>query len=368
MSVTFVRSTGHTRWDVTRAPMMCYWELTRACDLACRHCRAEAQAERHPGELSTEECRRLIDQLAQFGDPLPHVVITGGDPLKRPDLWDIIGMLKQKGFQVAITPSGTYALSEPVVDRFRHEGIWMVSMSLDGSDPTRHDGIRQVPGAYHQTLRAMRWCSQANLPMQINTLVCRETLDDLRAIHQLVTEHAAARWSPFFLIQVGRGRGLSEITPEQSEQTCRMLIELADTSPVVIKTTELPQYRRVVLQFAPSGSAARAQIQRGLGIRDGCGILFISHLGDLYPSGFLPVTVGSVHSVDPVTAYRTAPLLAQLRDSGQLGGKCGLCEFRDACGGSRARAWAHTGDVMAADPMCPYVSRAAAAAGMETAI
>ncbi len=358
----------HSRWDVTRAPMMCYWELTRACDLACRHCRAEAQADRHPDELSTDECLRVVDQLLQFGDPLPHVVITGGDPLKRSDLWEVIRALRRAGFQVAITPSGTYALSESVVERFRQEGIWMVSMSLDGSDGARHDGIRQVPGAFDQTLRAMHWCRQMGLPMQINTLVCQETLDDLLAIHALVAECGAARWSPFFLIQVGRGRGLSEITPGQSEEVCQRLIEQAETHPMVIKTTELPHYRRVVLQCTPAGSAARTQIRRGLGIRDGCGILFISHLGDLYPSGFLPVTVGSVRLIDPVQAYRTAPLLRRLRDSSLLRGKCGLCEFRDVCGGSRARAWAHTGDVMAADPMCPYLSQAAAEAGLGSSV
>jgi len=211
--------------DLNQRPLMAYWEITRACELACRHCRAEAMPVRHPDELTTSEGLKLLDDLAAFGDPLPHLVFTGGDPLKRPDLWTFIARAKQIGFKAAITPSGTYALNPDIVKRFVDEGIWMMAISLDGSTPTRHDGIRMVPGSFEQTVNAAKWASEANLPFQVNTLVCEQTADDLPAIYDLITNLGATRWSLFFLIQVGRGKGLQEVQPGHSEEIMKWLLE-----------------------------------------------------------------------------------------------------------------------------------------------
>ncbi len=346
----------HGAFDPTERPMMLYWELTRACELSCRHCRAEAQKSRHPDELSTEEGLQLIKQIGQFGDPLPHVVITGGDPLKRPDLWVFIDALIEQGISTAITPSGTYAINPEVVSQFRQHGIWMVSMSIDGSNPERHDGIRQVPGSFAQTVQACEWCREQGLPMQMNTLVCQQTLDDLPMIYELMKQFGAARWSLFFLIQVGRGKGLEEITPAQAEQLMHTLYGWAKEGPMVIKTTEAPFYRRVALQsdLQNESAAVKGSINRGMGIRDGCGVMFISHLGEVFPSGFVPVVAGNVRDKSPVDIYREADLFQRLRDMNNLKGKCGRCSYKHQCGGSRARALAYTGDVLESDPLCPY--------------
>ncbi len=333
-------------------PLLIYWELTRACDLACRHCRAEAIPWRDPQELSTEEGAALLERLTAFGEPLPHLVLTGGDPLKRPDLFELIAHARRLGFTVALTPSGTYALTEAVIARLKEVGIWMLALSLDGSDAARHDGLRGVPGSFEQTVRAARWAAAVGLPFQINTLVCAETLPDLPAIAERVAALGARRWSLFFLIPVGRGRLLQEISPEESERLMHWLIDLAPHVPFEIKTTEAHHYRRVVLQR--EGRHAPAAARRGFGVRDGNGIMFISHIGEVYPSGFLPLPLGNVRQQDPVALYRAHPMFQALRDPDALKGKCGRCPFRVVCGGSRARAYAVTGDPLESDPLCPY--------------
>lgn len=356
--------------DITQRPLLVYWELTRACELACRHCRAEAVLTRHPDELTTQEGFRLLDQLTAFGEPLPHIVITGGDPLKRPDLWELIRAARQIGFTVAITPSGTYALTPDIVRRFKDEGIWMMALSLDGSTAERHDGIRQVPGSFDQTEQAAMWAREVGLPIQVNTLVCEQTADDLPAVYDLITDLGAARWSLFFLIQVGRGKGLAEVSPEHSERICEWLFEKANEGKVDIKTTEAPHYRRVALHHELSKKPNRIAetIRRGFGIRDGAGIMFISHVGDVYPSGFLPVRTGNVREQSPLEIYRTARLFLSLRDTDQLKGKCRYCDYRKICGGSRARAFAYIGDPLGSDPLCPYVSEEAMSRGYATVL
>ena len=334
-------------------PLLIYWELTRACDLACRHCRAEAIPQRDPRELSMEEGFALLERLTAFGDPRPHLVLTGGDPLKRPDLFDLIAEARRLGFLVALTPSGTYALTEAVIDRLKAAGIWMLALSLDGSTATRHDALRGVPGSFAQTVRAARWAAAAGLPLQINTLVCAETLEDLPAMVERVKELGARRWSLFFLIPTGRGRLLREISPEESERLMHWLIDLAPQVPFEIKTTEAHHYRRVLVQRANGHLPPAAR--RGFGVRDGNGIMFISHIGEIYPSGFLPIPLGNVRREDPVAIYREHPLFVALRDPDALKGKCGRCPFRAICGGSRARAYAVTGDPLESDPLCPYL-------------
>lgn len=341
-------------------PLLIYWELTRACELACRHCRAEAIARRDPRELSTEAGLDLLRRLAGFGAPLPHLVLTGGDPLKRPDLFALIDGARSLGFTVAITPSGTYALTERVVGDFRAAGLAMMALSLDGSTAARHDAVRGVDGSFDWTVRAAGWARAAGLPFQVNSLVCAETSDDLPAMLELVAELGAARWSLFFLVPMGRGRVLQEVSPDEAERIMHWLYEVDPTVPFEIKTTEAPFYRRVVAQRQASArragvdAAERASVRRGFGIRDGNGIMFISHVGDVYPAGFLPIAVGNVAEVDPVEAYRHHPLFVDLRDPDRLEGKCGRCEFRAICGGSRARAYAHSGNPLASDPLCPY--------------
>ncbi len=345
------------------APMLVYWEVTRACELACRHCRAEAQPHRHPLELTTEEGFRLLEQLRAFGDPPPHIVFTGGDPLKRPDLFDWLRRSVELGFLTAITPSGTYALTKDVVRRFKEVGVWMMSVSLDGSTAERHDAIRQVPGTFDKTIQAIRWAKEVGLPLQINTLVCAETYDDIPNIGRLLAELEVERWSVFFLVPTGRGAVLGDITPEQSEVLLNWLYDFSKEAPFVIKTTEAHHYRRIAFTRARSEGNERTLrgLKRGFGIRDGAGIMFISHIGEIYPAGFLPITVANVRTHDPVDVYRNDPLFRSLRDADTYEGKCGVCEFRHICGGSRARAFAVTGNPLGSDPLCPYIPERARA-------
>ncbi len=368
MTVAETQTRAPTRKvDIHKAPLLVYWEVTRACDLACRHCRAEAQPWRHPLELTTEEGYRLLEQLRGFGEPLPHIVFTGGDPLKRSDLFDWLQRSVAMGFRTAITPSGTYALTREVVHRFKEVGVWMMSVSLDGSTAERHDAIRQVPGSFAQTVAAIRWAQEVGLPLQINTLVCAETYDDIPNIGRLLVDLGVERWSVFFLVPTGRGRVLGEITPEQAEALLEWLYEFSREAPFAIKTTEAHHYRRIAVQRARADGATRSaalqSLRRGFGIRDGAGIMFISHIGEIYPAGFLPIVVGNVREADPVTVYRHHPLFVALRDPDRYTGKCGVCEFRYICGGSRARAYAVHGDPLASDPLCVYQPQKQAAIG-----
>ncbi len=343
----------------SRAPRMIYWEMTRACDLACRHCRAEAIRDRDPEELTTAEGARLLQQIVEFGSPLPHVVFTGGDPLKRPDLLDLVAEGTRRGIGVSLAPSATDHLTREALGTLRTAGIQSLSLSVDGSTAARHDGFRGVPGCFEQTLLAARWVREAGIPLQINTLITADTLDDLPALYGLVQSLDIMRWSLFFLIPVGRGRALRELSAQDAEVVMDRLYTMSADATFAVAATEAPHFRRVALMRMKAGGLTaeaihRSAIGRGFGVRDGNGVMFISARGDVYPAGFLPVPVGNVRSGSPVTFYREHDVFAALRDPSRLRGKCGRCEYRSICGGSRARAFAHTGDYLASDPLCSY--------------
>jgi len=353
--------TASLRFD--RAPRRVYWEVTRACDLACRHCRAEAAPEPDPSELDPEEGLRLIAELAEFGSPLPHLVLTGGDPLKRADLFALIAGARRRGFSVSVAPSATPLLSATIIARLKAAGVEAISLSLDGSDAARHDALRRIDGCFDRTLVAARACAAVGLPFQVNTLVSEETLDDLPAIHSLATELRAARWSLFFLVAVGRGAVLKPITAEACEKLFEHLLDLGDGGGAgrgpIITTTEAPHFRRVVIERARRAGRGEAALPQGhmghgAGIRDGNGIMFISHTGEVHPSGFFPLAAGETRTADPVALYRDSDLFRTLRRPDLLTGRCGRCEYAESCGGSRARAFAATGDPMAEDPLCSY--------------
>ena len=348
----------NSRLVFDQAPRRVYWEVTRACDLACRHCRARASPEPEPGELTTAEGLRLLDRLAAVAPP-PQVVLTGGDPLKRRDLFALIGHARARGLGVSVAPSATPFLTLEAVAALKNAEVDAISLSLDGSNAARHDALRCVSGCFDRTITAARAAASVRLPFQINTLVCEETLDDLPAIHSLTVSLAAARWSLFFLVAVGRGTVLRQITPEACEHLLQWLADVAAAGRPVISTTEAPHFRRVALERKRSGSSEPRDLHDSTphpaaGIRDGNGIMFISHLGDVCPSGFLPLGAGNVRIDDPLRIYRESVIFRSLRNADLLGGRCGACEYRWLCGGSRARAFAATGDPLAEDPLCPY--------------
>ena len=339
--------------------MLVYWETTQACPLACKHCRASAMPTPHPLQLSHDEAEKLLDDIASFGSPAPHLVLTGGDPLQRDRLFDLIAAAQSRGIKVSVTPAASPLLTKETFVQLKEAGVDSIALSLDGSTAARHDDIRQVPGTFEITLNAARWAGEVGLPLQVNTLVAEETVDDLPAIYELLHGFPLMRWSLFFLIAVGRGKQLNEVTSVQGEEIMHWVQELVPIAPFQIKTTEAPSYRRVASETMKSqGMSAddirNTSVHAGYGIRDGNGIVFVSHLGTVYPSGFLPMEAGSVRKQSLKEIYQNSEVFRKVRDVDHFDGKCGKCEYRRICGGSRARAFAHTGDLGGSDPLCDY--------------
>jgi radical SAM protein len=342
------------------APFLVIWEVTQACDLACAHCRACAVPARHPAELTTVEGFRLLETVRSFGDPL--MVFTGGDPLKRPDLQRLLEYSVALGLRTTVTPSATPLLTEAAIAGFRSAGVARMAVSLDGPDAATHDGFRRVPGSFARTLAALEEAARLGLETQVNTTVTRRNLKRLGEIAALVRRSGARLWSVFFLVTTGRALVQDDLGAEEYEDVFQFLYELSKTAPFDIKTTEAQHYRRYVAQRrkAEGGSATAnpGPIGRQAGINDGKGLVFVSHTGEIYPSGFLPVSAGNIRRDSLVNVYRYSPLFLALRDADRLGGKCGECEFRNLCGGSRSRAYALAGDFLAAEQRCVYQPRA----------
>ncbi|MGE5060811.1 MAG: TIGR04053 family radical SAM/SPASM domain-containing protein [Betaproteobacteria bacterium] len=369
--------------DFNQRPFPVVWETTRACDLACLHCRAEANPQRSGDELTFEEAQALVQSVKAFGTPYPLFILTGGDPAKRPDIFDIISYARAEGLRVAMTPSATPLITRSAIQNFAQSGLARLAVSLDGKDAASHDGFRGVPGSFNHTLRILDWCAEFGLETQIHTTVTRHVLDDLREIADLIAGRAIKLWALFLLIAVGRAarpevRRLN-LNARQFEALFHWMYELTQSAPFDVTPREGYHYRRVLLQrraaelginvedllakaktnrWAPSDVAASARATRivraPLGVNDGKGILFVSHRGDVQPSGFLNLIGGNIRSQILADIYRRSKVFVQLRDYTTLKGKCGVCEFRSICGGSRSRAFAVSGDPMRSDPYCVY--------------
>ncbi|MCL5283296.1 MAG: TIGR04053 family radical SAM/SPASM domain-containing protein [Armatimonadetes bacterium] len=344
--------------DFRQAPFVAIWEVTRACNLACIHCRASAQPKRNPLELTTEEGFALLDEIKRFGDPL--FVITGGDPMKRPDLLDLVNHATHIGLRTALTPSGTPLVKSHHIQALKEAGLKRLAISLDGPNADSHDRFRRVPKSFEWTMGIVRLADEAGIPIQINTTIHRFNVDMLDQMHETVAGlPGMALWSVFFLVPTGRGRLEDEISAEEFEQVFNRLYDFSRQAPFDIKTTAAPHYRRVVIQRGGSrvlGAIPQdSDIARApKGVTDGCGFVFISHIGEVFPSGFLPIDCGNVRTASLVDIYRNHPIMIDLRSPDRYKGKCGYCEFRYVCGGSRARAYSVTGDYMESDPFCVY--------------
>jgi len=373
-----------TSLDYDRAPFLAIWETTQACDLACKHCRASAQPLAHPSQLTTAEATNLIDQIAELQVPL--FVFTGGDPLKRPDIFQLIRHAADRGVHAALTPSATPLLTRDAIFRMKDSGLSRLAVSLDGSVPEIHDSIRGIPGTWARTLQAIEWANEARLPIQVHTVVSRLNISDLDDLSVLLTARRIAMWSFFFLVPVGRGQVADLLTGQEFEDVFAKMWQLTKRVPFAIKTTEAMHYRRYLIQqrmkegrptvgihddagARPTHGWADTTAQPGRGselqavgwatkrVNDGRGFVFISHIGKVYPSGFLPIEGGDLHQDTLARIYQESPIFLKLRDADLLHGKCGACEFRNICGGSRARAYAVTGDVLAEEPCCIYQPR-----------
>jgi radical SAM protein len=353
--------------DFNKTPFTVAWEVTRACAYACIHCRAEAQPKRDPRELTTDEGFRLIDDLIDVGRPI--LIVTGGDPMMRPDLLDLIRYASGRGLRVALSPTATKLVTRARLEEAREAGVARMQISLDGSRPEVQDAFRGRPGSFQRTLEILDDIRSAGLSLQVGTTVSRYNLDDLDAIDRVVGDYGAVMWSLFFLVPTGRGRQEDMISPQEHERVFNWLYDLSKSASFDVRTTAAQHYRRVVIQRrrreeAPSGagllvtgagySFADGLGQSNRGVNDGNGFAFVSHTGDVCPSGFLPLPGGNVRDRSFTDIYRDSPLFRDLRDYTLLKGKCGTCDFREVCGGSRARAYAVTGDYLESDPYCVY--------------
>jgi radical SAM protein len=346
-----------------QSPMLVIWEVTQACDLACVHCRASAQSERNPGELTTVQGYRLLDEIRSFGEPL--MVFTGGDPLKRPDLFDLIRYGVKIGLRTNVTPSATPLLTAEAIEGFKAAGVTRMAISLDGPDAASHDDFRGIPGTFDRAMFALRHARDIGLDTQLQTTVTRRNMDRLPEMAELAKEVRTRMWSLFFLIVTGRALENDDLQAAEYEGVFEFMYELSKTAPFGVKTTEAMHYRRYVAQrikaeHGPTQNEnAKGVAFRTAGVSDGKGFVFVSHQGEIYPSGFLPVSGGNVLRDSLTDVYRNSPLFKSLRDTGQREGKCGICEYQKICGGSRSRAYASTGNYLAEDPNCVYQPRLA---------
>ena len=351
-----------------RAPFTIAWEVTRACAYACKHCRADAQHRPDPDELTTEESFRLVDRLAEFGSPI--LVFTGGDPMMRRDLFDLIAYATQKGLRCSLTPTATALPTTERLQKAKEAGIRRLALSLDAPTAEVHDAFRQVQGSWDRTMRILHNAQEVGLSAQVNTTVTTYNVHLLPDMVPFIKEVGAVQWSVFFLVPTGRAQTPWMISAEEHERVFNWLYELSQEAPFDIKATAAPMYRRVAIERkkAEQGNGkagpitfqgAGFQYADGLnrptrGVNDGNGFLFISHLGEIMPSGFLPVSAGNVRNQDVVDVYRNHNLFKSLRDPLLLKGKCRVCEYRDVCGGQRGRAYGVTGDYLESDPACLY--------------
>lgn len=367
-----IAATPRGRLDYALRPMLVFWETTRACQLACRHCRASASSQALPGELSTAEGLDLIDQVAGFGRPHPILVLTGGDCLLRPDLFELVAHATALGVPVALSPSVTPSLTPQLIERIVASGVKTVSISLDGAVATTHEGVRGIPGHFEATVQAIGALVAAGLSVQVNTTVMRANVTELADIAALVARLGAHIWEVFFLVHVGRGVATGAVSPQEHEDICHFLYD-ASQHGFIVRTVEAPFFRRVVTRRkagdpAPAGGRYPALSQRlhallGPAIttpkahtaatRDGNGIVFIAYDGKIYPAGFLPHPVGNMRTHPLAQIYRHNPLLRRIR-AADFTGRCGRCEYAQMCGGSRARAFAASGNPLGEDPACPY--------------
>jgi radical SAM protein len=341
------------------APLLVIWEVTQACDLACVHCRASAQSVRNPYELTTEDGFRLLDEVKSFGNPL--MVFTGGDPLKRPDLFDMMRYSVSLGLRTNVSPSATPLLTSDVIDEFKRIGLARMAISVDGATAESHDAFRGIPGTFDRAMVALKRAQEIGLETQFQTTVTKRNINELERIAEICGEVGSKMWSLFFLIVTGRAAADDDLNAADYERVFDIIYRISKTAPFDVKTTEAMHYRRFVAQKKrEEGRNGHAEEEnrraafRTAGVSDGKGFVFISHQGEVYPSGFLPISGGNVRRDSLVDIYRNRALFRVLRDTSLREGKCGLCEYHKICGGSRSRAYALTGDFLAEDPRCVF--------------
>lgn len=348
-------------------PLIVFWEMTKACDLQCCHCRAQALSQAQPGELSTAQSLQLIEQICQFEPPYPLLILTGGDPLKKADFWPLLAAARQRGLTVAVSPAVTGALTPEAIKHLAELHVAAISLSLDGLAEF-HDKLRGRPGTYQKTLEVISQARENGLAVQINTTVMSENYEQLPELFAQLKNLPLKAWEVFFLISTGRGSQMVPLTGQQSEIVCQFLAETSRYG-ITVRTVEAPFYRRVAATIQNIAQPTNPLVERlhqllplptipaahrTAATRDGHGLVFVSHSGKVAPSGFLPIEAGDILQQSLPDIYRHSPVFAALHAEENLKGRCHCCRYRSLCGGSRARAWASSGDYLAEDPACIF--------------
>lgn len=340
------------------------WELTRSCNLACVHCRAAAQDKPYEGELTTAECKRVMDEIAEVGKPI--VILTGGEPLLRPDVFELARYGNAKDFKMTMATNGTL-LSPGIVREMIDSGIQRISISLDGATADSHDAFRKVQGAFEGSLRGIAMAKEARLEFQINTTITHANIEEFPKIHEMVVSLGAVAHHIFMLVPMGRGKDLAQdaISADKYEKTLHWFYEQRDKAPLQLKATCAPHYYRIIRQRAKSEGKQIDFQTFGLdavtrGCLGGTSFVFISHVGQMQPCGYLEVDSGNVREKSFREIWENSPVFQDLRNLKHYEGKCGKCEYIRVCGGCRARAFESTGSYMAEEPLCLYKPRSMA--------
>ena len=334
------------------------WELTRNCNLNCIHCRAAADKGPHEGELDTNACMKVLDEIRQVGKPV--IILTGGEPLLRPDIFDIARYGNEKGLRMVMAPNGTL-ITEDNAKEMVAAGIQRISVSLDGATAETHDRFRQVQGAFDGALQGIKWVKKAGLDFQINTTITQQNFEELPRIQELAVELGAVAHHIFLLVPTGRGKYIldGEISAQQYEETLNWFYDQRDKVPLQLKATCAPHYYRILRERAREDGTTVTFKTHGLdavtrGCLGGTGFCFISNTGVVQPCGYLSVAAGNVTETPFHEIWRNSEVFKALRDFKQLKGKCGQCEYKRVCGGCRARAFEATGDYLSEEPLCSY--------------
>ncbi|MCL2476936.1 radical SAM protein [Candidatus Bathycorpusculum sp.] len=335
-----------TKNSTDLTPKVVAWESTRACNYACSHCRATAQKHPDPTQLTTHEALNMVDQIAAICTPV--FIISGGDPLQRTDIFEVATYASKLGFRVVMSPSGS-DMSHETFEKMKQAGICMISLSLDGATTAIHDNFRNVPGAFDLVLKNITLAKAHSVPFRINTTITQHNYQTITAIHKTAVEQGAVEWDAFMLVPTGRGKIDMEITPHQYEETLQTIYQLSLVSPIPVKVTCAPQYTRIVAQ-----QAKEKPVRGGRGCMAGNGFCFISHTGDVFGCGFLPLCAGSIRQQSFQEIYQQSPLFVELRNHRLLKGKCGTCPYSGVCGGCRARAFSTKKDYFEEEPYCIF--------------
>jgi radical SAM protein len=362
--------------DYDKKPILIFWETTKACDLACKHCRASALTEGLPDEMNISESLEFVGQIEEFGRPYPVLILTGGDIMKKKGLLEILKKSQEIGIPTSMSPSATGLLNDGAFEMMRKYGVRSLSLSLDGSNAATHDWLRGFPGIYDRTLQLIDRIISEGFTLQINTAIFKRNVKELPELLKLLLEKKVKTWEVFALIKTGRGIDREDLEASEYEDVMNFL-EFASRYGITVRTVEAPFFRRVLIEREngdySGGALFNDLVERTRHLlgdptgrvkghtsytRDGKGIIFVAHNGDVNPSGFLPLSLGNVKDEGIVSIYRNNEILRKIRDPSNFGGRCGVCEYGDICGGSRARAFSYFNDLFQEDPKCIYIPKA----------